>query len=83
MTSLKEAPPYRTATSETFEPLSVTKGDAARSIFYMSTRYINDIEIIDGNGSESGSNSIGDRATLSREGLAYILSQVFVVQLHL
>jgi endonuclease I len=51
-------------TSETFEPPDVTKGDAARSIFYMSTRYINDIEIIDGDGSETGSNSIGDRATL-------------------
>jgi endonuclease I len=41
-------------TSETFEPPDVTKGDAARSIFYMSTRYINNIEI----------NSIGDRSTL-------------------
>jgi endonuclease I len=51
-------------TSETFEPPDVTKGDAARSIFYMSTRYINMIEIIDGDGSTTGSNTIGDQATL-------------------
>ena len=42
----------------------MTKGDAARSIFYMSTRYINKIEIIAEDGPTTGSNTIGDQVTL-------------------
>lgn len=56
-------------TSESFEPPNVSKGQVARMLFYMATRWNGSdnsrpLTIIDGTGSSSGSGTIGDLQTL-------------------